>query len=219
MSNSPVVTVIDYGVGNLLSVQRALEHIGSRVVFSSNANEIQRAERVILPGVGAFRSAMEKLEVLGLVPTMKTLAELQTPLLGICLGMEILFDSSEEFGITVGLGLIPGRIEPISRSGTVGQALKVPHIGWNSLLLNEDSMNSILDQELPIFQNTIGRDFYFVHSYQAKLTDSGDCFAYALHGGNQIPAIVNRGNVFGVQFHPEKSGEDGLNLLEIFTKI
>ncbi len=219
MSNSPEVTVIDYGVGNLLSVQRALEHVGSRVVFSSDADEIQRAKRVILPGVGAFRSAMGKLELLGLVSAIQKLAELQTPLLGICLGMEVLFDSSEEFGTTMGLGLIPGRVEPILGSGTEGQPLKVPHIGWNTLLLNEDSMNSITHQAQSIFQNTIGRDFYFVHSFQANPTNAGDYFAYALHGGNEIPAIVNKGSVFGVQFHPEKSGEDGLNLLEIFTKI
>lgn len=219
MSSFPEVTVIDYGVGNLLSVRRGLERVGSRVVFSSDPEEIQRAKRVILPGVGAFKSAMAKLELMGLVSAIQKLAELQIPLLGICLGMEVLFDSSEEFGASKGLGLIPGRVEPISNIGTQGQSLKVPHIGWNSLLLNEGSVNSSIPHDHPYFQNTAGRDFYFVHSFKANPSNPGDCYAYALHGGNKIPAIVNRGSVFGVQFHPEKSGANGLDLLETFTRI
>ena len=132
--SKPKITVIDYGVGNLLSVQRGLEHCGAEVILTSDPEAVLAAERVVLPGVGAFANAMEALQERGLVPALQALAEKRTPLLGICLGMQMLLDESEEFGLTNGLGLIPGRVVPVPTTTTSGEEQKIPHIGWSGLV-------------------------------------------------------------------------------------
>lgn len=219
MSLKKEVTVIDYGVGNLLSVRRGLEHVGARVTISSDPVEILKSKRVILPGVGAFKSAMVKLDSSRLTLVLNELAEMKVPLLGVCLGMELLFESSEEFGASKGLGLIPGNVVPIPRQKINGRSLKIPHIGWNSLLHSTRSTNIQPEIEIETFPKTEGRDFYFVHSFMVSPTHAENSIAYALYGGIKIPAIVNKGSVYGVQFHPEKSGANGLDLLKWFSKI
>jgi len=212
---SSEVTVIDYGVGNLLSVQRGLEHCGAKVSVSSDPEEILSAKRVVLPGVGAFGNAMQTLEGLGLVEVVREVAHRQTPLLCICLGMQLLMDESEEFGITAGLGLIPGRVIPVPIRTTSGDSQKIPHIGWNVLQPSCESgswKNTILQD------NMVGETAYFVHSFMAVPDDSSHRIADCLYGGHKIAATIGRNNITGCQFHPEKSGEVGLKILRRFCR-
>jgi glutamine amidotransferase len=207
------VTVIDYGVGNLLSVQRGLEHCGAKVTITADSNESLASNKVVLPGVGAFGNAMNALEMLGLVTVLREIAYRQTPLLGICLGMQLLMMESEEFGITPGLGLIPGRVIPVPVETISGELQKIPHIGWSalypSIVLND--WNGTLLQE-----NRPGEAAYFVHSFMAVPFASEDRIADCIYGGHQIPAVIGRNNIVGCQFHPEKSGEVGLKILRRF---
>ncbi|MCM1334659.1 MAG: imidazole glycerol phosphate synthase subunit HisH [Bacteroides sp.] len=195
--------IIDYGAGNLFSVQNALDYIGCPAMISGDAEDIAGADRLILPGVGAFPDAMKMLNEAGLTDVIKSEVK-KKPLLGICLGMQMLFERSSEFGDTEGLGLIPGRVELMTPPG-----LLIPQIGWNRLLMNEDC---------PILAG-LGEEpyVYFVHSY-AAVCPSGNVAAYTDYGGN-VPACVFAGNVYGCQFHPEKSGEVGLKILENFVKL
>lgn len=212
---SSEVTVIDYGVGNLLSVQRGLEHCGAKVSVSSDPEEILSAKRVVLPGVGAFGNAMQTLEGLGLVEVVREVAHRQTPLLCICLGMQLLMDESEEFGITAGLGLIPGRVIPVPIRTTSGDSQKIPHIGWNVLQPSCESgswKNTILQD------NMVGETAYFVHSFMAVPDDSSHRIADCLYGGHKIAATIGSNNITGCQFHPEKSGEVGLKILRRFCR-
>lgn len=209
------VTVIDYGVGNLLSVQRGLEHCGAKVSISSDPEEILSAKRVVLPGVGAFGNAMQTLEGLGLVEVVREVAHRQTPLLCICLGMQLLMDESEEFGITAGLGLIPGRVIPVPVRTTSGDSQKIPHIGWNVL---QPSCESGSWQNTILQDNMVGETAYFVHSFMAVPDDSSHRIADCLYGGHKIAATIGRNNITGCQFHPEKSGEVGLKILRRFCR-
>lgn len=212
MSKSKVV-IVDYGVGNLFSVKRAVEKCGGEAIKSSDPDVIARADRVILPGVGAFANGMKALKSLGLVEVIKAIALDGIPLLGICLGMQLLLDESEEYGVTEGLGLIPGRVVPVPTLGTDLTNLKIPHIGWNSLLVSEEAIWS-----KTILQNsTPGDAVYFVHSFMSEPKDSAVCIANCLYGGNRISAVIARENVFGCQFHPEKSGDKGLKILQVFV--
>lgn len=210
--SKPKVVIVDYGVGNLLSVQRAVEECGAEVITSPEPDVIARAERVILPGVGAFANGMQALESLGLVEVVKAIAARGIPLLGICLGMQMLFDESTEHGVTKGLGIIPGRVVPVPRLGHDGLPLKIPHIGWNSLVVPQGSAwnETILKNSSP------GDSVYFVHSFMAAPENPETRIADCLYGGNRISAIIGDGNVVGCQFHPEKSGEVGLRILEVF---
>lgn len=211
--SKPRVAVIDYGVGNLLSVQRALEYCGAEVELTSNLEAILAAERVVLPGVGAFAKAMQSLHKLGLVNTIRSLADKQTPMLGICLGMQLLLDESEEFVVTKGLGLIPGRVVPVPTTTITGEAQKVPHIGWNELVVAEmrdDWSGSLLQNNRP------GEAAYFVHSFMVSTVDPQHRIADCLYGGHRISAAIARGHISGCQFHPEKSGEVGLRILSNF---
>ena len=212
--SKPKVAIIDYGVGNLLSVQRAVEACDVEVITSSEADIIAQADRVILPGVGAFAKAMQALESLGLVEVIKAVAERGIPLLGICLGMQLLFDESEEHGVTKGLGIIPGRVVPVPSLSHDGLPLKIPHIGWNSLVISEGSTwnKTILKN------STSGDAVYFVHSYMAEPDDPETRIADCFYGGNRISAVIGAGNVVGCQFHPEKSGAVGLQILGVFLK-
>jgi glutamine amidotransferase len=211
--SAPEVIVIDYGVGNLLSVQRGLEHCGARVTLTADPEKIISASRVVLPGVGAFRNGMFALERLGLVPVIRELALRKTPLLGICLGMQLLLEVSEEFGATEGLGLIAGRVIPVPTQTLAGTRQKIPHIGWSALQLPQASVGW---EKTLMCDNREGDAAYFVHSFMAVPTDPGHRIADCLHGGHLISATIGRDQITGCQFHPEKSGEVGLKILRRF---
>ncbi len=201
-----MIAVIDYDAGNLKSVEKALILLGEEVIVSRDSEEILKADRVILPGVGAFGDAMEKLNRFGLVETIHKVVENKTPFLGICLGMQLLFDESDEAPRVKGLGILPGkilRIPPV-------QGLKIPHMGWNSLKITENArlFKGISD----------GAYVYFVHSYYLK-ADEEAIVAASTEYGVTIHASVEAGNVFGCQFHPEKSSEVGLRILKNFAEL
>ncbi len=202
-----MIAIVDYGVGNLFSLACSFRAIGAETEITSEAARIEAAERVILPGVGAFGDAMDKLRATGLIPVLKREAA-RKPFLGICLGMQLLFDRSEEYGEHDGLGLIPGKVCDL-RTDLSDKALKVPHMGWNSLEVRRDD---------PFFRHVrAGEYVYYVHSFYAK-----DCAEYTLatsrYGNVDVTGAVRRGNVYGTQFHPEKSGDTGLRLLKAFAE-
>ena len=205
------VTVIDYGLSNLLSVRHALEHFGAEVELTGDPAAVLAAGALVLPGVGAFRDGMQGLERLGLIGPIRQKAAAGTPLLGICLGMQMLFDQSEEFGSWQGLGLVPGKVVRIPAEAAAGARQKVPHIGWEGLLPaggRADFAGTVLSGVRP------GGECYFIHSYEAKPADEADRLADAMYGGRRVCAAVQQGNVVGTQFHPEKSGPVGLAILE-----
>ena len=212
----PEVAVIDYGLGNLLSVRRGLEHCGATVAVTSDPDIILSAPRVILPGVGAFAHGMTELRNRGLDQIVRKVATQGGALLGICLGMQMLLDESEEFGKTEGLGIIPGRVAPIPPKTLKGDSQKIPHIGWNNLVLSQGLENGegVLLKEINLREAV-----YFVHSFMAVPSNPKHCIANCLYGGISIPAIIGRGNIFGCQFHPEKSGTIGLKILRRFLSL
>lgn len=214
--SAPEVVVIDYGMGNLLSVRRGLEHCGASVRVTADAGAIFSATKVVLPGVGAFADGMAELRRQGLDVIVREVANRGIPLLGICLGMQMLLDESEEFGTTAGLGLIPGRVVPVAATTIEGHPQKIPHIGWNALVLphGRESWTATLLQEVEP-----GDAVYFVHSFMASPTDPGHRTADCLYGGIPVSAAIGRENVFGCQFHPEKSGEVGLKVLRRFLAL
>ncbi len=199
-----MITIIDYGAGNLFSVQNALNFLGYENRISGKAEDIISADKLILPGVGAFPDAMKMLDDVGLTDVIKSEAQ-KKPLMGICLGMQMLFDKSYEFGETSGLSLIPGTVELMHPADD----LVIPHIGWNALEKNVPCR--LLDK------TKNGEYVYFVHSF-AACTDSRYVAAYCDYG-MKVPALVFRGNVYGCQFHPEKSGSTGLNILKTFASL
>ncbi len=199
-----MIAVIDYGAGNLFSVCNALKYLNIAHEVTKDADVIDRADAVILPGVGAFPAAMESLHATGLVDTIKQNAA-KKPLLGICLGMQMLFDRSDENGDCDGLGLISGEVHRIPSKRVI-----IPHMGWNELVITQESP-LLSNIEKPVFT-------YFVHSYQA-FCDDKNIIAYCEYDG-RIPALVTDGKfVFGAQYHPEKSGEKGLQMLRNFEEL
>jgi glutamine amidotransferase len=205
------VTVIDYGVGNLLSVRHSLEHCGATVEVTSDRERILTSPRVILPGVGAFGDAMAELGRRGLDIVVREVVQRGHALLGICLGMQMLMEESDEFGIAAGLGLIPGRVVAVPQATVDGAPQKIPHIGWNELLPagNGSWDGTVLQSIRP------GDSVYFVHSFMAAPPLEyriADC----IYGGHRIAAVVGRDRVTGCQFHPEKSGDVGLRILKQF---
>jgi glutamine amidotransferase len=213
--SAPEVVVIDYGVGNLLSVQRGLEHCGANVTVTAEPDAILAATRIVLPGVGAFGNAMDALRHLNLVDVIREAANRDIPLLGICLGMQLLLDESEEFGNASGLGLIPGAVIPVPALTTNSEVQKVPHIGWSSLYPSEPSASWTGTLLEGIRE---GDATYFVHSFMAVPTVDENQIAYCLYGGHRISAVIGRRRVIGCQFHPEKSGEVGLTILRKFIQ-
>jgi glutamine amidotransferase len=211
--NTPEVTIIDYGVGNILSVQRGLEYCGAKVLITSNPELILSSKRVVLPGVGAFPNAMEALNKLKLISVVQELDKLGVPLLAICLGMQLLMDQSDEFGVSDGLGLIPGRVVAVPVKTTTGDIQKIPHIGWSSLYPSGESEN--WDETL-MQDNQPGDDAYFVHSFMAQPSNQCNQVAHTLYGGHRISAVISKNQITGCQFHPEKSGEVGLKILRRF---
>ena len=199
-----MVAIIDYGVGNLFSLRCSLEKIGAKVVVTGDPDVIQSADRVILPGVGAFRDARQKLAGTGLDTLVCQLANDGKPILGICLGMQMLFEKSFEFGEYDGLGLLKGSVKPLE--GVIPQNYKIPQIGWNALQMEKQS---------DLFRYIKNGDYvYFVHSFYAA--DCNDSLIASCDYGAPITAAVQKNNVYGCQFHPEKSGNVGLDILRAF---
>jgi glutamine amidotransferase len=212
----PRVTIIDYGMGNLLCVARALEYCGTEVLVTSSPESIRHAERLILPGVGAFADGMAGLQERELIDPIREYAHTGRPFLGICLGMQMMLDSSLEFGTYTGLGLIPGAVEPIPATDLDGCPHKIPHIGWNNLYYSATATT---------WENTILADLspasavYFVHSYTAVPMQNECRLADCKYGGRIISAVIRSGSLYGCQFHPEKSGEIGLSILKKFISL
>ncbi len=206
-----MIAIIDYGVGNLFSLRSSLRYLGFEAEVSGELQTLERAEKLILPGVGAFGDAMDKLSSAGLVEPLRALAAEGKPLLGICLGMQMLFEESFEFGRHPGLGLLKGRVEPMETPlRDMGLNYKIPQIGWNAL--------HILRPDCPILRESREGDYvYYVHSYYA--IGCGDSLAAESDYGVRVPGVVWKDNVYGTQFHPEKSGDVGLGILKAFCEV
>ncbi|NCC88210.1 MAG: imidazole glycerol phosphate synthase subunit HisH [Clostridia bacterium] len=205
-----MTVIVDYGVGNLFSLKSSLSYIRVDSVVSGNPQTIQKADRIILPGVGAFSDARTKLSSNGLDKVIIMEAERGKPLMGICLGMQMLFDRSYEYGVTEGLGLISGEVKPIAP--IIPKGYKVPHIGWNALQFTEKGLGS------PVFKYISEGDYvYFVHSFAGM--NCYDSIIAKAEYGTGLTAAVARDNVFGMQFHPEKSGDGGLKILKAFCEL
>ena len=199
-----MIVIIDYGMGNLRSVQKAVEHAGAKAKISQKAEDIQNASKVILPGVGAIQPAVEKLSSLNLIGPIKNFIKEGKPFLGICLGLQLLFDKSNEGGDVKGLGILAGDVVRFT-------SLKVPHMGWNQL--------KIKNKKCPLFKGVQdGADVYFCHSYYVQPKDK-NITATATGYGRDFVSSINIGNIYGVQFHPEKSQTAGLKILENFIKL
>ena len=207
-----MIAVIDYGVGNLFSLLSSLNYVGLDTKLTNNIEEIKNAKGIILPGVGAFRDAIGNLEKYGLKETLINEARKGKPFLGICLGMQMLFEKSYEYGEYEGLGLINGTVEEIKKYIPENSDLKIPHMGWNSLIINERFKDD------KILKDVDNNEYvYYVHSYFAK-TDMKNIVAYSEYG-TKIPGIVKNENIYGMQFHPEKSGDTGLKLLKNWGEL
>ena len=201
-----MIAVVDYGVGNLFSLVSSLKMIGAESIVTGDPELIRSAEKIILPGVGAFEDAKKKLSDSGLDKVIVEEVRAGKPIFGICLGMQMLFERSYEYGVHEGLSLLPGSV--VAMEGSIPAGLKIPHIGWNALSVKK---------EHPIFKYTKDGDFvYFVHSYYAD--GIGESLLATAEYGKEITAAVALGNVTGTQFHPEKSGEAGLNILRAFAE-
>ena len=202
-----MIAVVDYGVGNLYSLTGSLKYLGLETVVTSSPDDLERADKIILPGVGAFGDAARKLRESGVTDALYKQVALKKPLLGICLGMQLLFEGSTEYGYTEGLSLIPGMVREIPQDKIA--PLKVPHMGWNSLVFKAES---------PVFKYVSeGERVYYVHSYYAA-----DCAQYVTatsQYGMEITGAVQKDNVFGTQFHPEKSSRTGLAILKNFAEL
>lgn len=206
-----MIAIIDYGVGNLFSLTASLKHLGAEAIVTNKKEDIEAADRIILPGVGAFEDAIAKLRATGLVDTIMEETAKGKPLLGICLGMQLLFEESHEYGVHEGLGLIKGTIASITEDMKEADitGLKVPHMGWNPLAFAEDE---------PLFKYIKqGDSVYYVHSFYGK--DCEENTIATSEYGIKITGAVRNGSVYGTQFHPEKSGAVGLKILEAFMEV
>ena len=205
----PPITLIDYGIGNLHSVEKALETVGATVHRTDKPTDILNADKLVLPGVGAFGACMQALETRELITPIREAIRQGTPLLGICVGLQLLFEYSEEQGIHQGLGYMPGKIVHFPEALTTQKGLKIPHMGWNTLDIH---------QQHPLFEGLpTAPYFYFVHSYIAQPAQKEHVLA-TTHYGTHFPAVVGYKQVLGVQFHPEKSHTNGLTLLKNFIR-
>jgi len=204
------VGLIDYGLGNIASVANALEKSGGKVGIISNPNQISKFDRLVVPGVGSFQRGITELSSKGLDDGLRDAANHGKPILGICLGMQLFFEDGEEAGLSKGLSLIPGRVKKI-----FSPSLKLPHIGWEKIYRPSNRA-----WEKSIFKNLPNSpEVYFLHSYSAHLTNSEDLLAYSKHGEIEFAAAIQYKNIYGCQFHPEKSGAIGLKILENFLSI
>ena len=200
-----MIAIIDYGVGNLFSLKSSLAMIGAQAVVTGDADVIRRADRLILPGVGAFEDAAKKLRDSGMAEFVRAQAAQGKPLLGICLGMQLLFERSYEYGCHEGLGLLKGQVVPME--GRLPKELKIPHMGWNALDVRRGTL----------LEGLSGQYVYFVHSFFAENCD--DSLSALTEYGIPITAAVEKGNIYGCQFHPEKSGNVGLSILRKFAEV
>ena len=201
-----MIAIVDYGVGNLFSLRTSLQAIGAETVVTADRSVIQKADKLLLPGVGAFADARAKLRESGLDAVLREQAAAGKPLLGVCLGMQLLFEESHEFGVHPGLGLLKGSV--VAMEGTIPETLKIPHIGWNALHKTKDAslLRNVKD----------GDCVYFVHSYYAVGCE--DSVAATVEYGRELTAAVQKDNLMGCQFHPEKSGRVGLGILRAFCE-
>lgn len=203
-----MIAIVDYGVGNLFSLTSSLQALGLAAEVTADAGRLRAADRIILPGVGAFGDARAKLDATGLVPVLEEAAK-EKPLLGICLGMQLLFDRSFEYGEHPGLGFVPGEVADL-RQALEDPALKVPHMGWNSLRILRDD---------PLFRYfRDGEYVYYVHSFYARNCEKST-LGVSQYGNVSVTGVVRNGMVYGTQFHPEKSGDAGLRLLKAFAEL
>ncbi len=213
-ASQPTVTVVDYGAGNILSVTRALAHVGALATVSDDPVVVARADRILLPGVGAFGKAMDELAKRRLIEPLRAYAASGRPFLGICLGMQLMLEESAEFGRQEGLGLIAGKVQPIPAVTATGEPHKIPHIGWNVLVPPSPKR----------WQGTVfeglksGDSMYFVHSFAAQPDHQEDRLADVDYNGQKISAAIQKKNLTGIQCHPEKSGATGLHVLRNFVK-
>ncbi len=208
------VTIIDYGVGNLLSVQNAIEAVGGYSILTNDPLEICRSDALILPGVGAFGEAMRYLKKIEAIPSIRDCAEKGVPILGICLGMQILMDKSFELGIHDGLGLLKGIVIPIPKD-SAKHKIKIPHVGWNSIIKTSEIswQNSVLEK---FNTNT---SFYFTHSFMVQLDNSDNKLAHCNYCGEEIVSVIAKNKIIGCQFLPEKSGTNGLKFIKEFINL
>lgn len=209
------VTVMDYGIGNVFSVLRALSQVAD-VHFTADAKEAAAADRLVVPGVGAFADCMNQLTGRGLADVVKEFSQSGRPMLGICVGMQMLFDRSEEFGNVSGLGILPGHVREIASKTDTGERRKIPHIGWSPLQLGPnraDWSGSVLSSLNP------GATMYFVHSFSVIADNPDHVLAAVDYEGYPVTAAIQSGNVFGTQFHPERSAANGQSLLKAFVSI
>jgi glutamine amidotransferase len=209
------VGIVCYGSGNVMSISNALNYLGSNVDFIHASNDLIAYEKLILPGVGAYEGVLKKFRSKGFESPLIEAVQRGASLLGICVGMQILFDYGEEFGRTDGLGILKGHVAKLQRGMVDDVELKIPHVGWNSVTIPEAQPKSRWMDGLFKGVNE-STEFYFVHSYAAQALEQNDVVAEAVYGEQTLTASVQKGRVFGTQFHPEKSGEAGLNLLENF---
>lgn len=211
MADAKSVTIVDYGIGNLRSIEKAFEAIGATVHRTDRPDDLRRADRLVLPGVGAFGACIGEIRRRGLEQPIRAFVETGRPFIGVCVGMQLLFEESDERGQHTGLGLLPGRVVRFpERSAASDELLKVPHMGWNTI---EPRLSDSLFEGLP--QESF---FYFVHSYHPQPSNDSDILATTEYG-HTFPAVVGRDNVFGVQFHPEKSQHNGLRILRNFAAL
>ena len=214
---SPTVTVIDYGIGNLLNVVRALQHCGAEVTVADDATQVvNMPDRLVLPGVGAFRDGMQELKARGFDDLVKSFALTERPFLGICVGAQMLFDVGEEFGDYPGLGLIPGRVVPVPQIDVSGKQHRIPHIGWGMLEkpATRTSWKGTILNRIEVLE-----PMYFVHSFAPSPTKEEHRLADTHYNGVRICAAVARGSIYGCQFHPERSAQHGLNILLAFLAL
>lgn len=210
--SSPTVVVVDYGLGNLFSVQRALEKVGDcQTTISNDSDVVLNADRLLLPGVGAFGDGMDGLRSRNLVPVIKEFASSGRPVLGVCLGMQLIMSQSEEFGHNTGLDLLPGKVELLKPGEE--PSYKIPHIGWNELYVPDGYSNGPQKWNNSLLGgNPIGASMYFVHSYAVVPDDPSMTVAVTRYGNAEYCSVIEHNNVTGAQFHPELSGEAGLNI-------
>lgn len=209
------VVLVDYGVGNLKSVRWALEAVGAEVIQTSEISQVIAAERLVLPGVGAFGHCMDKLRSHGLFDTLKAYASSGRPMLGICVGMQMLMESSDEFGFNEGLAVIPGRVEKIQSTLLDVSLQKVPCVGWSPIYRNDNKGFF----ETPLDKTVDGAHFYFVHSYSVIAKNPENILAETFYFGKSVVAAIQSKNIFGVQFHPEKSSVEGLLMIKQFLSL
>ena len=206
------IAVIDYEIGNVRSILEAFNNQGAKVILTNNREEILESDGLVLPGVGAFSQGMKNLRSYDLVSVIKEYVGLDKPMIGICLGMQILFEESEEFGETQGLGLIPGRVVQLPTKDS--QNGKLPHISWNEINTNITPWKNTILEDIHD-----GSDMYFVHSFVAQPSDPCDVLSLTEYSNHNFCSSVKRGSIYGCQFHPEKSGSLGLKIIKNFTRI